>query len=169
MPPLWHPPRPDPGRCRFPGFSTSNRLSSSTGLRNRSHPLSGEARTDDRRRYSSQRRWCVGWRTPEGQRQSGRRLTVDRQVVQGRRSRCHARVEVMALRLTECVGITASNADVLTSSQRFPVAIIKRFDHNERGGANPRHFRTDLHGARGRRAGQLCRRRHANAGFLQGS
>ena len=42
-----------------------------------------------------------------------------------------ARAEVMALRLAERVGINASTADVLPSGQRFPVAIIKRFDRGE--------------------------------------
>jgi serine/threonine-protein kinase HipA len=48
-----------------------------------------------------------------------------------------ARTEVMALRLAERVGITAANADVLASSQRFPVAIIKRFDRNDQGARIP--------------------------------
>jgi serine/threonine-protein kinase HipA len=44
-----------------------------------------------------------------------------------------ARAEVMALELAERVGITAANARVLASSQRFPVAIVKRFDRNNQG------------------------------------
>lgn len=44
-----------------------------------------------------------------------------------------ARAEVMALRLAERCGIKASHADVLSSSQRFPVAIIKRFDRTDIG------------------------------------
>jgi serine/threonine-protein kinase HipA len=48
-----------------------------------------------------------------------------------------ARAEVMALRLAERVGITAAQADVLTSSQRFPVAIVKRFDRNNQGARIP--------------------------------
>lgn len=44
-----------------------------------------------------------------------------------------ARAEVMALRLAKRVGIAASKADVLSSSQRFPVAIVKRFDRNDQG------------------------------------
>jgi serine/threonine-protein kinase HipA len=48
-----------------------------------------------------------------------------------------ARAEVMALRLAERVGITAANADVLASSQRFPVAIVKRFDRNDQGARIP--------------------------------
>jgi serine/threonine-protein kinase HipA len=44
-----------------------------------------------------------------------------------------ARVEVMALHLAGRVGISAAAADVLASSQRFPVAIIKRFDRASRG------------------------------------
>jgi serine/threonine-protein kinase HipA len=43
-----------------------------------------------------------------------------------------ARAEVMALRLAERCGIKASEADVLSSSQRFPVAIIRRFDRTEK-------------------------------------
>lgn len=41
-----------------------------------------------------------------------------------------ARAEVMALRLAERVGILASTADVLPSGQRFPVALVKRFDRS---------------------------------------
>ena len=48
-----------------------------------------------------------------------------------------ARAEVMALRLAERVGITAANADVLASSQRFPVAIVKRFDRTDQGARIP--------------------------------
>ena len=44
-----------------------------------------------------------------------------------------ARTEVMALRLAGRVGISAATADVLASSQRFPVAIVKRFDREARG------------------------------------
>jgi len=42
-----------------------------------------------------------------------------------------ARAEVMALRLAERVGIHASTSDVLPSGQRFPVAIVKRFDRGD--------------------------------------
>lgn len=48
-----------------------------------------------------------------------------------------ARAEVMALRLAHRVGILASESDVLSSSQKFPVAIVKRFDRNEQGGRIP--------------------------------
>ncbi|MDR6872250.1 serine/threonine-protein kinase HipA [Bosea sp. BE125] len=41
-----------------------------------------------------------------------------------------ARAEVMALRLAARVGIAASTADVLASGQRFPVAMVKRFDRS---------------------------------------
>lgn len=39
-----------------------------------------------------------------------------------------ARAEVLALRLAGRVGIKASTADLLPTGQRFPVAIIRRFD-----------------------------------------
>jgi serine/threonine-protein kinase HipA len=48
-----------------------------------------------------------------------------------------ARAEVMALKLAERVGITAAKADVLASSQRFPVAIVKRFDRTDKGARIP--------------------------------
>ena len=48
-----------------------------------------------------------------------------------------ARAEVMALRLAVRCGITAAEADVLSSSQRFPVAIVKRFDRTENGARIP--------------------------------
>ncbi|MCG7392922.1 type II toxin-antitoxin system HipA family toxin [Microvirga sp. ACRRW] len=41
-----------------------------------------------------------------------------------------ARAEVMALRLAERVGISASTADVLESGQLFPIAKVKRFDRS---------------------------------------
>lgn len=44
-----------------------------------------------------------------------------------------ARAEVMALELAGRVGIAAAEASVLSSSQRFPVAIVKRFDRNDQG------------------------------------
>lgn len=48
-----------------------------------------------------------------------------------------ARAEVMALKLAERCGINAAEADVLSSSQRFPVAIVKRFDRTEQGARIP--------------------------------
>lgn len=48
-----------------------------------------------------------------------------------------APAEVMALWLAERVGITAATAEVLPSSQRFPVAIVKRFDRTDRGARIP--------------------------------
>jgi serine/threonine-protein kinase HipA len=48
-----------------------------------------------------------------------------------------ARAEVMALRLASRVGISAATADVLPSSQRFPVAIVKRFDRDAKGARIP--------------------------------
>lgn len=48
-----------------------------------------------------------------------------------------ARAEVMALRLAARVGISAAEADVLTSAQRFPVAVVKRFDRDGRGSRIP--------------------------------
>jgi serine/threonine-protein kinase HipA len=48
-----------------------------------------------------------------------------------------ARAEVMALRLAGRVGILAAESDVLASSQRFPVAIVKRFDRNSQGARIP--------------------------------
>jgi serine/threonine-protein kinase HipA len=45
--------------------------------------------------------------------------------------------EVVALRLALRVGIVAATADVLPSSQRFPVAMIKRFDRNDRAARIP--------------------------------
>lgn len=39
-----------------------------------------------------------------------------------------ARAEVMALRLADRVGIKACSADILPTSQRFPVAVVRRFD-----------------------------------------
>lgn len=48
-----------------------------------------------------------------------------------------ARAEVMALRLAARVGINACQADVLPSSQRFPVATVKRFDRVAKGGRIP--------------------------------
>jgi hypothetical protein len=44
-----------------------------------------------------------------------------------------ARAEVMALRLAGRVGISVAEADVLTSGQRFPVGIVKRFDREGQG------------------------------------
>jgi len=48
-----------------------------------------------------------------------------------------ARAEVMALRLAVRCGITAAEADVLSSSQRFPVAIVRRFDRIAKGARVP--------------------------------
>lgn len=48
-----------------------------------------------------------------------------------------ARAEVMALRLAVRCGITAAEADVLSSSQRFPVAIVRRFDRTAKGARVP--------------------------------
>lgn len=48
-----------------------------------------------------------------------------------------ARAEVMALRLAARVGLFASQADVLASSQRYPVAVVKRFDRDVRGARIP--------------------------------
>jgi serine/threonine-protein kinase HipA len=39
-----------------------------------------------------------------------------------------ARAEVMALRLADRLGIKACSADIVPTSQRFPVAIVRRFD-----------------------------------------
>lgn len=51
-----------------------------------------------------------------------------------------ARAEVLALRLAAAVGITASTARVLDTSQRFPVAVIRRFDRiaSQRGTSQAR-------------------------------
>lgn len=43
----------------------------------------------------------------------------------------------MALRLARRVGISAATTDVLPSSQRFPVAIVKRFDRDAKGARIP--------------------------------
>ena len=48
-----------------------------------------------------------------------------------------APAEVMALRLASRVGIAAAEATVLSVSQRFPVAIVKRFDRDRRGNRIP--------------------------------
>lgn len=52
-----------------------------------------------------------------------------------------ARAEVLALRLADRVGIEASTADVLATSQRFPVAIIRRFDRIAPRAAGQPHAR----------------------------
>ncbi len=49
-----------------------------------------------------------------------------------------ARTEVMALRLSSRVGIRASEAQILaTTAQRFPVALVKRFDRTMTGARVP--------------------------------
>ena len=52
-----------------------------------------------------------------------------------------ARAEVLALRLAERVGIKESTADLLPTSQRFPVAIIRRFDRIAGRAAGQPHAR----------------------------
>ncbi|MGE7155960.1 type II toxin-antitoxin system HipA family toxin [Methylorubrum rhodesianum] len=48
-----------------------------------------------------------------------------------------ARAEVMALRLADHVGIRASTANILPSGDRFPVAVVKRFDRDQKGSRIP--------------------------------
>lgn len=52
-----------------------------------------------------------------------------------------ARAEVLALRLAARVGINASIADVLPTSQQFPIAIVRRFDRLAPRGPNQPHAR----------------------------
>ncbi|QRE74986.1 type II toxin-antitoxin system HipA family toxin [Methylobacterium aquaticum] len=47
------------------------------------------------------------------------------------------RAEVMALHLAARVGITPCHAEVLTNAQRFPAAMVKRFDRDAQGGRIP--------------------------------
>lgn len=48
-----------------------------------------------------------------------------------------ARAEVLTLHLANAVGIQACEARVLNTSQKFPVALIKRFDRSSTGGRLP--------------------------------
>lgn len=48
-----------------------------------------------------------------------------------------ARAEVLALHLGRLVGLQVADARVLNTSQRFPVALIRRFDRTAQGGRVP--------------------------------